>query len=390
MTNDHQRLAELFHKYLSKDITELQRLEFLAYVQNPAYTEFMEELISGSYMHPEQLNSLSPDAQEKIFQNITGVDQMKTQNVVRLWPRMAIAVAVVIVIFGTALFYNFFNITQEQPRQLVYKNDVLPGVSGATLTLSNGKTIRLSEVQNGELAKDAGVMITKSVDGEVVYELNGDAGGPGKQNTLSTAKGETFKLRLPDGSYVWLNSASTLTYSSRLVVNGKRTVKLRGEGYFEIAKDKSHPFVVATDKQEVEVLGTHFNVNSYPDETTVSTTLIEGSVMVTSGKLKQLIKPGEQALNNGSNITINEVNLGNVIDWKDGDFNLDELDFRVAMRKIARWYNVDIVYEASVPQHIKSGGWISRDRTLSAVLTHIQSSGQVQFKVEGRKVYVFK
>lgn len=388
MTNEHNRLAELFNKYLSKDITEQQRLEFLTYVQNPAYTDFLEELISDSYEHPEVLNSLSPDAKGRVFRKIVGGHRTKVQKMVRLWPRIAVAVAVAIVIFGAGLFYYNLNINQEHSSQLVYKNDVAPGISGATLTLSNGKKIRLSDVKNGEVAEEAGVTIAKSENGEVVYEVKGNSGEPGKLNTLSTAKGETYKLRLPDGSYVWLNSASTLTYSSRLVENGKRTVKLRGEGYFEIAKDKSHPFIVATDKQEVQVLGTHFNVNSYPDEATVSTTLIEGSVSVTSGKLKQVIKPGEQAINNGSNITVNEVNLGNVIDWKDGDFNLDELDFRVAMRKIARWYNVDIVYEASVPQNIKSGGWISRNRTLSAILKHIESSGQVQFKVEGRKVYV--
>jgi hypothetical protein len=122
----------------------------------------------------------------------------------------------------------------------------------------------------------------------------------------------------------------------------------------------------------------------------VATTLIEGSVSVTSGNLRRVIKPGEQAISNGSSISVNEVNLDNVLDWKGGDFNLDELDFRVAMRKIARWYNVDIVYEASVPQNMKSGGWISRTKTLSAVLKHIESSGQVHFRVEGRLVYVAK
>lgn len=389
MTNDSNRLAELYNKYLSKDITEEQRLEFLTYVRNPAYAEFIEELISGSYEHPEVLNSLSIDTRERIFQAIVGGHKTKTPKKIRLWPRIMVAAALATVIFGALLFY-YPGINQEQSNQLVYKNDVAPGISGATLTLSNGKKIRLSNVQNGEVAKEAGVMITKSENGEVVYELKGDSGELGKLNTLSTANGETYKLHLPDGSYVWLNSASSLTYSIRLVENGKRTVRLQGEGYFEIAKDKSHPFVVATDKQNVEVLGTHFNVNSYPNEAIVATTLIEGAVSVISGNLRQVIKPGEQAVNNGNSIKVNEVSPENAIDWKNGDFNLDELDFRVAMRKIARWYNVDVVYEASVPENIKSGGWISRNRSLSAVLRHIESSGQVHFKVEGRTVYVAK
>ena len=392
MTKDNHRLAELLNKYLSKDITEQQRLEFLTYVQDPAYTELIDELLSNSYEHPEELSSLSPDAKERIFQAIVGEQKTKTPKIARLWPRIAVAaaVAVAVGIFGAGIFYYNLHINQKPSQQLAYKNDVSPGISGATLTLSNGKKIRLSDAQNGEVAKEAGVSISKSENGEVTYELNDKSGESGKLNTLSTANGETYKLKLPDGSYVWLNSASTLTYSSKLVENGKRTVKLAGEAYFEIAKDASHPFIVATDKQEVEVLGTHFNINSYADEAVVATTLIEGSVRVISGKLRQVIKPGEQAINNGNSIKVNEVNAGNVIDWRDGDFNLDELDFRVAMRKIARWYNVDVIYEASVPQNIKSGGWISRNKTLSAVLQHIESSGQVRFNIEGRKVYVAK
>jgi hypothetical protein len=390
MTNAHHRLSELYNMYLSKDITEEQRLEFLTYVRNPAYAEFIEELISDSYEHPEAFSSLSADAKNRIFQSIVGEHKTETPKIIRLWPRIAVAVAVATIIFGAGLFYYNLTIDTKNSNQHVYKNDVAPGASGATLTLSNGKKIRLSDAQNGEVAKEAGVMITKSENGEVVYEVMGDSGELGKLNTLSTANGETYKLRLPDGSYVWLNSASSLTYSSKLVENGKRTVKLQGEGYFEIAKDKFHPFVVTTEKQTVEVLGTHFNINSYPDETVVSTTLVEGSVSVTSGKLRQVIKPGEQAINKGNSIQVNEVNPENVIDWKNGDFNLDELDFRVAMRKIARWYNVDVVYEASVPENIKSGGWISRSRSLSAVLRHIESSGQVRFRLEGKKVYVAK
>lgn len=389
MTNVQNRLAQLCSKYLSKDITEEERHEFLTYVQNPTYTEFIEELISDKYEHPEVLNSLSIDAKDRIFQAIVRERKAKMPKLVRLWPRIAVAVALATIIFGALLFY-YPGIHQKQPDQLVYKNDVAPGISGATLTLSNGKKIRLSDTQNGEVAKEAGVVITKSANGEVVYEVKGNSAELGKLNTLSTAMGETYKLRLPDGSYVWLNSASSLTYSSRLVENGKRMVKLQGEGYFEIAKDKSHPFVVATDKQNVEVLGTHFNINSYSNEAIVATTLLEGSVSVISGNLRQVIKPGEQAVNNGNSLKVIEVSPESVIDWKNGDFNLDELDFRVAMRKIARWYNVDVVYEASVPEDIKSGGWISRSRSLSAVLRHIESSGQVRFKVEGRKVYVAK
>lgn len=390
MNNDQRRVSDLYHQYLSKNITEEQRLEFLGYVQHPDYTDFIQELISESYEHPEVLNSLSPETKDRIFQTIVNKQKNKIARVLPLWTRIAVAAALTAVIFGAGLFYMRNAPHQERSNRITYKNDVLPGTSGATLTLSNGKKIRLSDTQNGELAKEAGVIITKAKNGEVIYQVKGDPAALSKLNTLSTTKGETYKIRLPDGSYVWLNSASSLTYSTKLIEKGKRMVKLQGEGYFEITKDRSHPFVVTTDKQTVEVLGTHFNINSYPDESVVATTLIEGSVSVNSGKFKQVIKPGEQSINNGSDIKVNAVSTENVVDWKNGDFNLDELDFRVAMRKIARWYNIEVIYDASVPQHMKSGGWISRNRSLSAILRHIESSGQVHFEIEGRKVYVAK
>lgn len=390
MNTNQERIAQLYNGYLAKNLTAHQQLEFFNYVQNPDHANFIEELISESYEHPDKLNSLSNEAKDRVFNKIVRSDSRSASNAIKLWPRIAITAAIATIVFGTTLFYNKSAVNNPQSKAASYKNDVAPGTNGATLTLSNGKKIRLSDTQNGEMAEEAGVTISKSANGELVYEVKANAHSMAKLNTLSTAIGETYKLRLPDGSYVWLNSASSLTYSTRLIEKGIRTVKLQGEGYFEITKDKSHPFVVNTDKQQVKVLGTHFNINSYTEEASVATTLIEGSVSISSGKLQQLIRPGEQSVNDGKEIKVNSVNTENIVDWKNGDFNLDELDFRVAMRKIARWYNIDVVYDASVPQHIKSGGWISRNRSLSAVLRHIESSGQVKFEIEGRKVYVTK
>lgn len=310
------------------------------------------------------------------------------EKVRKLWPRIAIGAAVATIIFGIGLF--FYKNQQKEHAQTAFHSDVAPGRQGATLTLANGKTIRLTDATNGVLAKEAGVNITKSEDGQLVYEIKNDSGESGKINTLSTANGEMYKLRLPDGSLVWLNSASSLTYAANLIENGKRSVKLHGEGYFEIVKDKAHPFIVKTGTQEIEVLGTHFNINSYTDEPLVATTLLEGSVKITSRNEKRMLKPGEQALNNGSNIQIIQANIDKATDWKDGDFYLNHVDFKTAMRKIARWYNVEIVYDASVPDDMVAGGWISRENNLSVVLKLIEKSGLVHFKIEGRRIYVSK
>ncbi|WP_091151033.1 FecR family protein [Mucilaginibacter pineti] len=307
----------------------------------------------------------------------------------RLWIRIAAAASIILVSgIGFYFYQGSKTLTIDQVQQLA--SDVAPGKQGATLTLANGKKIRLTEAANGKLASQSGVTITKSANGQLIYQIENSNANENQVNTLSTTSGETYQVRLPDGSDVWLNSASSLTYKASLNEQGKRIVNLTGEAYFQVAKDKAHPFIVKTNKQEIEVLGTHFNVNSYNDEPAVATTLVEGSVKVTSGNSKQTIKPGEQAKSNGGDIKVNEVDIENVTDWKEGDFYLNHVNFKTAMRKIARWYNVEIIYDASVPADIESGGWISRNNKLSAVLESIETSGLVHFKVEGNKIYVSK
>jgi ferric-dicitrate binding protein FerR (iron transport regulator) len=284
-------------------------------------------------------------------------------------------------------FFNYKNDKGAHSDNLTVQ-DRNPGSFGATLTLANGKKIKLSDAANVEIAKEAGISVTKTADGQLVYEIKETIGHPDQMNTLSTAKGETYILTLPDKSKVWLNAASSLTYSASLNEHGMRRVKLEGEAYFEIFKDKVHPFIVQTANQEVEVLGTHFNVNSYKDEPGIATTLLEGSVKVIAGGSLKIIKPGEQAINKSGTMEVRKVDLDDVVDWKNGDFYLNHIDFKIAMRKIARWYDMEIIYDENVPDNMESGGWISRDKPLSTVLKSIEASGLVKFKVEGRKIYV--
>ncbi|MFA4870192.1 MAG: FecR domain-containing protein [Pedobacter sp.] len=332
----------------------------------------------------DDLLSLKHEAWSAIYAQTVPVRRVK------LWPRIAAAVAVVTIIFGAGLFYFSQDSKQVGTNQISYKNDIAPGKQGATLTLANGKKVRLTDAANGELAKEAGVVITKSASGQVIYEIRGSDAQSNKINTLSTAKGETYQLRLPDGSLVWLNSASTLTYSPILTKNGQRSVKLEGEAYFEIQKDKTHPFIVESKGQQVEVLGTQFNINAYHDEPIAATTLVEGSVKINAQGNDLLLKPGEQGINNGKTLLAHRVEIENITDWKNGDFYMDGIDFKVAMRKIARWYNVEVIYDDSVPTNIKSGGWMSRSNKLSAILQSIEKSGMVHFKIIGQKVYVSK
>jgi ferric-dicitrate binding protein FerR (iron transport regulator) len=224
---------------------------------------------------------------------------------------------------------------------------------------------------------------------------NSKGGGPDLrqddviQLTASTAKGQTYQFTLPDGTKVWLNADSKLEFPSGFVNSKTRDVRLFGEGYFEVAKDKAHPFIVRTNKQEVEVLGTHFNINSYADEGNVKTTLLEGSVRVNGqGRESVVLKPNQQAVVFASKQTeVNSVDVGDVVAWKNGKFVFVRENVRSIMNKIARWYDVQIIYEGDVKGKAL-GGSVSRFKNVSEVLEMLSATKAVQFRIEGRKVIV--
>jgi len=314
--------------------------------------------------------------------------EYQSSSIYKLYVKFgAVAAAAIILIFTGLFISHQFEEKPVAPRMAV----ILPGTTGATLTLANGKKIQLSNAITGKIANQGGLSINKTRQGQLSYQSNTTIKNQGSLsdiNKLSTANGQTYMLVLPDGSKVWLNASSSISYSPASIAQGKRMVKLDGEGYFEIAKDRKHPFVVETRSQNVQVLGTHFNVNAYSDEPAVTTTLLEGSVRLTVGKNTKMLVPGQQGKTLSGQIDISDADVDAVVDWKNGDFSLEHLNFKSAMRKIARWYNVEVIYEASVPDNIESGGWIARDRPLTSVLNAIQSSGLVKFKIDGRKIYV--
>lgn len=386
-----ESIAKLYQKYLDNNCTSEELDELLDAFGADANEPVMRQLIAESIAAQSVDNDLRPmqiadRVESRLFAEINRKAVKSPVKISRLWPRLAGIAAIGLIVLGV-YFYEFKGSAILHKESLT-TNDIAPGKVGATLTLANGRRIMLGDAAKGEIASEAGIAISKTGDGQIAYEAGSGEGDPGKSNTLSTAKGETYSVTLPDQSKVWLNSASSLTYSATLLTKGIRRVRLTGEAYFEISKDKAHPFIVDSEGQEVEVLGTHFNVNAYSDEPGVSTTLLEGSVKVSAGNNQLVIKPGFRAITRGSGITVTKANIETTTDWKDGDFNLDGLEFKSAMRKIARWYDVEVSYDDAVSDNIVSGGWISRDTKLSTILEVIERSGLVRFRLEGRKLYV--
>lgn len=289
-------------------------------------------------------------------------------------------------------FFFIRNTNGEKVSQ--YAQDLPPGGNKATLTLANGQEINLSDAANGDLVKQQGISITKAADGQLVYHVsdkdNAHTGQP-EYNTITTPKGGQYQIVLPDGSKVWLNAASYLKFPSTFARLVNRKVELSGEAYFEVAKDKAHPFIVESNKQTVEVLGTHFNISSYPDEQLIKTTLLEGSVSVNKSGTKEsaLLKPGEQLQLSSNNMEIVAVDVQSEVAWKNGYFKFKDDRIEDIMQQLSRWYNIEVKYEGATTEELYSGR-ISRFKNISQVLNMIEDAQSVHFKIEGRRITVTK
>ena len=338
---------------------------------------------------PNAENTLS----EKEFNQHLGTITSKMNKLVRkpviIRPWISIsAVAAVLVIVSMNIYFRRPDIFDHRVQAVESGSIILPGGNTAILHLESGQQINLSDIKNGEIARAEGVVVTKTYDGLVEFNITASPNPRGSQlNSIITPKGGQYMIRLPDGSKVWLNAASTLSFPTTFDVT--RNVELSGEAYFEIAKDKTHPFIVKTKKQEVTVLGTHFNISSYDDDPDVETTLLEGSVKVASRQNSITLLPGEKSIIRGAKMLVSKANLEDDLDWKNGYFILDNETFRGAMAKIARWYNVELTYETN-PDNINIGGMVPRSAKINEILALMGQTGEVHFKIEGRRITIIR
>lgn len=271
-----------------------------------------------------------------------------------------------------------------------FAQDIAPGSNKAVLTLANGKKIVLTGAKNGQIASQSTVVITKKTDGQISYQAtDAETGTAIAYNTITTPRGGQYTVILADGTTVILNAASSLRYPESFT-GKERRVELTGEAYFEVAKNKQMPFRVTSAHQTVEVLGTHFNVNAYQDEPASVTTLLEGSVNIAADKQPaHLLAPGQQALNpaSGGSVVIEEADTQAAIAWVKGRFKFSNENIESIMRKVSRWYNVDVVFDGDMKGK-DFAGTISRYDNVSKVLEMLQSTNTVHFKIEGRRIIV--
>lgn len=315
-----------------------------------------------------------------------------------LWRKAVVMAAAIAAVVLSIWFYNAYKVGQKVNGGVPYANDIAPGKNRATITLTNGRLIQLSDTKTGVVINASDL---KYNDGSIVS--HGIVSSiPGKEEmVIHTPRGGTYQVVLSDGSKVWLNAASGIRLPAKFTGN-ERKIELNGEAYFEIAHNRAMPFKVISNGQEVEVLGTHFNINSYSDELSVKTTLLEGRVRVVptarytgliSGSRKGveevILKPGQQAVLNAKNLQVIDVDTEEAIAWKNGLFTFDNEPIESVMRKIARWYNVDIEFRGRNKDQVFSGT-ISRFEHASKVLEKLELTGGVHFKIEEGRILVME
>ncbi len=388
---DKYKIEILYQRYLDNTCTDEERRELNDLLANVKLDKTIKDVLYDSYYNlvEEELMGMKVDRTEEIFNYI--LSQPQKQKVKRsLWPRIAAAASILAVLGTGFYFYRTYKTSLDLLTNLNVKNDIPAGQNGATLTLANGRIIKLSDAVKGRLAEESGVSITKTKDGQLVYTVR-DAGSGRNDliayNTLSTAKGEQYQVVLPDFTKVWLNAASSLKYPATFANLKERKVILTGEAYFEVTHNARQPFKVQAAGQLIEDIGTAFNVNSYADEPDIKTTLIEGSIRLNEDRI---LKPGEQGINHKGTILVKNADLSQAIAWKNGDFIFKNEDFKTIMRQLARWYNIDVIYEDSAPDDVQLVGYMSRSKNLSSILNIMEITGKVHFKLEGRRIIVTK
>lgn len=315
-----------------------------------------------------------------------------TVKVTRLSAYRNIAAAMAIFILACGGLYYWLQkpvkqkaIASNKPHVI---HDILPGKNKATLTLANGAVIELNSAKVGVVDNKGNAVVKKVKEGQLLYEANQAAAKQAQlaYNIVSTPRGGQYQVVLPDGSKVWLDAASSLKFPTAFT-GTDRIVELTGQAYFEVAKNAAKPFKVKVDNLEVRVLGTHFNIMAYSSEATIKTTLLEGSVRLTSGNATDVLKPGQQGtLHQNGEIRVADVNTDGAVAWKNGYFDFNRDNIHSIMNQVSQWYDVNVTYEGKVPED-EFVGKIERNVKLSQLL-HILELSHVHFSVEGKNIIV--
>lgn len=375
LKDNQKSLKKIIEKYVAGNASEAEIAFLELYYQSFDKNENAPE--TNAEIEEMQVAGLA-SIQEKIANS-------PKKRKISIYRYGAVAAILALLIGSVFLIWNKKNTNSANNLvKINNKVDALPGSDKAILTLANGKKIVLDGKSNENISEDAILKISKTKNGQLIYTVNAQHLTENKQpdiNTIETPRAGQYQVVLPDGTKVWLNAASSLTFPEFFVGN-TRKVKLIGEAYFEVAKNKNSPFLVESDLQTVKVLGTHFNINAYKDDLVIKTTLLEGSVEVSNQKSNQILKPGEQAVvTENASIKINKsIDTDDELAWKNGQFRFNNASLKSILKQLERWYDIKVDYN-TLPNK-RFNGMVARKSNLSQVFNMLEKTGNIKFDIE--------
>ncbi len=369
----------------------------LSKVEELTLQQWYQSVEHGEVMIPVD----SEDEKARIFRRLQNVLEnhrhpgkvVSLQRNKKNWYKWVAAACILVIMAGGGLYFLRENLPDKKPVNIAQKpgtanaESIVPGSNKATLILSDGSAIVLDNEKPDTIATEGSTLIIKQDDGSIVYGAANKTPEKIQYNTVNVPRGGQYQITLPDGTKVWLNAASSLTFPTAFAGH-ERKIQLVGEAYFEVARKTNQPFIVEANQTKVQVLGTHFNVMAYTDEKHIETTLLEGAVKVLEGSDSVILRPGQQSVcsRSGGTLLVRLANVSAVIAWKEGYYFFNKTDVQTIMRQIERWYDVEVEYQGVVPTDLIVGK-IPRSADLKEVL-HIMELIGLRFKISGHKVIV--
>ena len=385
MANDQLRLQYLLTQYAANNCTREELTELFTMIGDAEDDTQLHDSMEEVWHTISATDKLPNIDKNTIFNNV--LDEPRVRNIHPLSKWVGYAAAVLILFAVPYALHKFHRAHQVSTNNVAANNVIIkPGGNKAVLTLANGTQIPLNNTHPGIIATQNNIPVTQQANGGIAYQENSEGIVSSQTfNTLATPVGGQFTITLADGTKVWLNSMSSLKYPVSFA-GAERRVELTGEAYFEVAKNKTMPFIVTVNGSEVKVYGTHFNIMGYNAEDNINVTLLEGSVKVSNADQSKMLLPGQQAvIKNG--IAISPADGEQAIAWKNGKFNFAHEHIQTIMRKLARWYDIDVTYQGK-PTREGFVGTLPRSQNLAEILKTLELTGLVHFKTEGRSVTV--
>ena len=365
---------------------ELNDEEVTAWLKEKDHVELLDEIAAIRQKLSGQ--SYGENDEEEFLHLEKSIYDQKSRRMTLRW---SIAASIILLV-GLFVGRTINEVRDMHEEQVFVKNVMQPGTSKAILMMADGKEVVLEQGQNLNILLNERVRVATSNRG-IVYEEHGKGVVTEEYNKLTTPVGGEYSLVLSDGTKVFLNADSELKYPVEFS-DGKRIVDLKGEAYFEVHKDSSRPFVVRMNGAEVTVLGTSFNVNTYGDDGQIYTTLVNGSVRVSSVKNGQaeVLKPGMQSVMDvqSGQLTVREVDVEPYVAWREGRFVFRAMTLDLIMRQLQRWYDFEVFYQNSELKDYEFRGVIKRDMDLDKVLSVIKATTNVDFEVKGKVITIIK